>query len=134
MSTRIEEDIRQNELLTVKEVAIYLRVSRVTVWRWCQQGVIPASQVGRSWRIRRDDLLHLLIPDQLPADTAPVEPEPPPENHSKPEATPLTPEVAAQQTSNDQPESHSEPEATPVAQRKAADCPKGKSPDEGVKD
>lgn len=50
----------ENELLTVAEVADYLRVSRVTVWRWCQQEVIPASQVGRIWRIHRDDLLQIL--------------------------------------------------------------------------
>ena len=55
-----EADIWQNELLTVKEVAAYLRVDRVTVWRWCKQGTIPASQIGHHWRIRRDDLLHLL--------------------------------------------------------------------------
>jgi excisionase family DNA binding protein len=52
-------DLWQNELLTVKEVAGYLRVSRVTVWRWCQQGVIPAFRIGRNWRIRRDDLLNM---------------------------------------------------------------------------
>lgn len=60
MSTRIEDDIRQNEMLTVREVATYLRVSRVTVWRWCQKGILPASRVGRNWRIRRDDLLNML--------------------------------------------------------------------------
>ena len=50
----------ENELLTVVEVAEYLRVSRVTIWRWCQQGIIPASQIGRNWRIHRDELLRLL--------------------------------------------------------------------------
>jgi len=49
----------QNELMTVKEVAAYLRVSRVTVWRWCQQGVLPAFRIGRDWRIRREELLKL---------------------------------------------------------------------------
>jgi excisionase family DNA binding protein len=49
----------QSELLTVKEAADYLRVSRVTAWRWCQQGVIPAFRIGRSWRIRREALLSL---------------------------------------------------------------------------
>lgn len=60
MSTQFKPDIWENDLLTVKEVAVYLRVGRVTVWRWCQQGTIPATQVGRNWRIRRDDLLNLL--------------------------------------------------------------------------
>ena len=59
MSTEDSELLLQNEVLTVKEVASYLRVSRVTVWRWCQRGVIPASQVGRNWRIRRGDVLQL---------------------------------------------------------------------------
>jgi excisionase family DNA binding protein len=36
-----------------------LRISRVTAWRWCQEGIIPAFRIGRSWRIRRDDLLEL---------------------------------------------------------------------------
>jgi PTS system nitrogen regulatory IIA component len=53
------EVLLQNEVLTVKEVARYLRVSPVTVWRWCHQGVIPAFQVGRNWRIRRHDVLAL---------------------------------------------------------------------------
>jgi len=56
------ELLLQNEVLTVTEVANYLRVSRVTVWRWCQQGLIPASQVGRNWRIRREDVLQLFEP------------------------------------------------------------------------
>ena len=59
MSTGGNEPLLQNEVLTIKEVATYLRVSSVTVWRWCQKGVIPASRVGRNWRIRRDDVLQL---------------------------------------------------------------------------
>jgi excisionase family DNA binding protein len=54
-----EGDAFQNELLTVKEVADYLRVSPVTAWRWCQQGLLPAFKIGRGWRISRDELLEL---------------------------------------------------------------------------
>ena len=71
MSTQIENSVRQNELLTVKEVADYMRVSRVTVWRWCQQGLIPATRVGRNWRIRRDDLLQQLKAPQDPSNPDP---------------------------------------------------------------
>ena len=59
MSTQREQDIGQNELLTVKEAATYLRVSRVTAWRWCQDGVIPAFRIGRCWRIPSEALLEL---------------------------------------------------------------------------
>ena len=56
MSTQVEGHIWQNELLTVREVATYLRVGRITVWRWCQEGTLPASRLGRNWRIHRNDL------------------------------------------------------------------------------
>jgi excisionase family DNA binding protein len=59
MSIQSEKTMWKNELLTVKEVAVHLRLSRVTVWRWCQQGIIPAVRVGRNWRIHRDELLYL---------------------------------------------------------------------------
>jgi PTS system nitrogen regulatory IIA component len=59
MSTQPKDGILTNEMLTVQEVATYLRVSRVTVWRWCQRGIIPAYRVGHIWRIRQMDLLCL---------------------------------------------------------------------------
>ena len=59
MSTKSEEASWQNDLMTVKEVADYFRVSRVTVWRWCQEGIIPAFRIGRTWRIRYADLIDL---------------------------------------------------------------------------
>ncbi|MCB0208492.1 MAG: helix-turn-helix domain-containing protein [Anaerolineae bacterium] len=70
MATQNSEQSLKNEVLTVKEVANYLRVSRVTIWRWCKQGVIPASQVGRSWRIRRDDLVQVLDDSRMDMDMA----------------------------------------------------------------
>ena len=54
-----ESGVWQNELLTVQEVAAYFRVSRTTVWRWCQTGRVPAIRVGRNWRIQREGLLRL---------------------------------------------------------------------------
>jgi excisionase family DNA binding protein len=59
MSNQNEGDVLGNELLTVQEVADYLRVSRATAWRWCQEGIIPAFRIGRTWRIPRDELLEL---------------------------------------------------------------------------
>ena len=59
MPTQTNGKILPHDLLTVKEVAEYLRVTPVTAWRWCQQGVIPAFRIGRTWRIRREDLLDL---------------------------------------------------------------------------
>jgi excisionase family DNA binding protein len=64
----VGEEVKQKELLTVKEVAVHLRVSRATVWRWCQQGIIPAVRVGRCWRIRQVDLLNLVDPAKSDRD------------------------------------------------------------------
>lgn len=43
-------------LMTVDEVASYMRVRKETVWTWCRQRVLPAFKVGREWRIRGEDL------------------------------------------------------------------------------
>ena len=46
----------KDEVLTVQEVATYLKVSRSTVWRWCKNGKLPAFRIGREWRIHREAL------------------------------------------------------------------------------
>ena len=45
-----------HELLSVDEVASYLGVGPITVYRWCRQGRLPALKVGKVWRIRRGAL------------------------------------------------------------------------------
>jgi excisionase family DNA binding protein len=42
-----------DEILTVQEVAQYLKVSRSTVWRWCNQRKLPAFKIGHHWRVHR---------------------------------------------------------------------------------
>jgi excisionase family DNA binding protein len=56
MPPQSQDAAQQSELMTAQEAADYFRVSRVTVWRWCKEGRIPAFRIGRSWRIRRDKL------------------------------------------------------------------------------
>lgn len=75
------------DLLTAEEVASYLDVRPVTIYRWCREGRLPCFKVGKSWRIRRaalDEFLRqrergtslvgqlrafLTIPDQIIAIT-----------------------------------------------------------------
>jgi excisionase family DNA binding protein len=47
---------RLEELLGVEEVAQYLGVGQVTVYRWCREGSLPCLKIGRRWRVRRDAL------------------------------------------------------------------------------
>jgi excisionase family DNA binding protein len=43
-------------LLTVSEVADLLRVSKMTVYRLINEGSIGSLRVGRSYRLREDDV------------------------------------------------------------------------------
>lgn len=43
-------------LLTVGEVAAGLRVSTMTVYRLINAGELPAARIGRSFRVRTEDL------------------------------------------------------------------------------
>lgn len=45
-----------DEILTVREVAEYLKLSRTTIWRWRNEGKLQAFKVGRGWRIRRSEI------------------------------------------------------------------------------
>jgi len=42
--------------LTVAEVATALRVSNMTVYRLIQSGELPAVRVGKSYRLREEDV------------------------------------------------------------------------------
>jgi len=42
--------------LTVAEVAGLLRVSTMTVYRLIKAGSLPAARVGKSYRVREDDV------------------------------------------------------------------------------
>ena len=59
-----EKPDAMDELLTVEEVASYLRVSRSTVWRWCQAKKVPAFKIGREWRISEPVLEGLVAAQQ----------------------------------------------------------------------
>lgn len=41
------------DVLTLNEVAEYLRIPRSTAYKLAQEGKIPGQKVGRHWRFRR---------------------------------------------------------------------------------
>jgi len=45
-----------NELMTVEEVAAYLRVRPSSVYEWAKAGKMPAAKVGRLWRFHREEI------------------------------------------------------------------------------
>lgn len=48
------------DLLDTEDVAAYLGVGQVTVWRWCRDGSLPCLKIGKEWRIRREALERFL--------------------------------------------------------------------------
>lgn len=44
------------EMMTVEDVAGYLRVAERTVYDWAQKGSIPCAKLGSAWRFRRSDI------------------------------------------------------------------------------
>ncbi len=44
------------ELMTVGEVADYLRVTKKTIYRLLERGKIPATKVGNQWRFKKSSL------------------------------------------------------------------------------
>jgi PTS system nitrogen regulatory IIA component len=44
-----------DDILTIEEVAKYLRVSERTVYDWAQKGEIPAGKIGTVWRFKKDE-------------------------------------------------------------------------------
>lgn len=45
-----------SEILTVKDVADYLKVNERTIYRLATSGELPAFRVGASWRFRLNEI------------------------------------------------------------------------------
>jgi excisionase family DNA binding protein len=45
-----------DKILTVEEVAEYLRLNKQTVTRMAARGEIPGIKFGREWRFRKSDI------------------------------------------------------------------------------
>ena len=48
--------VKQDIIMTVDEVAVYLKVPKSTVYILAQGGKIPCQKVGRQWRFHREAL------------------------------------------------------------------------------
>jgi len=48
--------VTENEILTLEEVAAYLRLTPQTLYRWAQERRIPGVKLGKEWRFRRSIL------------------------------------------------------------------------------
>jgi excisionase family DNA binding protein len=58
------------EILTPKEVANYLKMSVLTVYKHAKEGVIPGFRVGNSWRFDKTKIDELLVGSPVKEDLA----------------------------------------------------------------
>ncbi len=56
-----------NEILTLEEVAAYLRLKPQTIYKWAQEKRIPAAKLGKEWRFRRS-VIDRWLDDQMFSD------------------------------------------------------------------
>ena len=45
-----------NSVMTVEELADYLKMKTVTIYKHAQEGKIPAFKVGSKWRFKKDTI------------------------------------------------------------------------------
>ncbi|MFH1846260.1 MAG: helix-turn-helix domain-containing protein [Candidatus Omnitrophota bacterium] len=45
-----------SSIMTVKELAEYLKLKEVTIYKHAQDGKVPAFKVGSKWRFKRDTI------------------------------------------------------------------------------
>jgi len=43
----------EDEIMTLEEVAKYLKLKPQTIYTWAQNNKIPAAKLGKEWRFRK---------------------------------------------------------------------------------
>lgn len=46
----------EDEILTIRELASYLKIAEKTAYRFVSEGKIPGFKVGGSWRFRKSEI------------------------------------------------------------------------------
>jgi excisionase family DNA binding protein len=47
---------KSDDILTIKELAIYLKIPKSTLYKLVQEGKIPSQKIGRHWRFRKESI------------------------------------------------------------------------------
>jgi len=56
---------KQHEtVMTIDDLALYLKLSKSTLYKLCQEGKIPGTKVGRHWRFHREVIDRWLSSDR----------------------------------------------------------------------
>ena len=52
------------KILTTKELAAYLKLTEVTIYKYANEGKIPGFKIGSRWRFDKDKIDDLLKSDE----------------------------------------------------------------------
>lgn len=63
-------DLPKHPNLLPNEIALFLRVSRATVYLWLDLGTIPAKKINGRYRIPRDEFIEWYKKQDLNRDVA----------------------------------------------------------------
>lgn len=45
-----------DSVLTIDELAVYLKIAKSTLYKLAQEGKLPGQKVGRHWRFRKETI------------------------------------------------------------------------------
>ncbi len=48
------------QILTVKELAKYIKLTNVTIYKYLKEGKLPAHRIGNRWRFDKDQIDKLM--------------------------------------------------------------------------
>ena len=48
--------ISESDIMTVKDLALYLKIAEKTAYRFALEGKIPGFKVGSAWRFRKAEI------------------------------------------------------------------------------
>jgi len=43
----------RNDIMTLEEIAAYLKLKPQTIYTWAQEKKIPAAKIGKEWRFKK---------------------------------------------------------------------------------
>ncbi len=50
------EMMNRAEMLKIQDVAKYLNISSITIYRMLKKGILPAHKIGAQWRFRKEEI------------------------------------------------------------------------------
>ncbi len=53
-------DEKPSNVLTIDELAAYLKISKSTLYKLVREGKIPSQKIGKHWRFRKGAIDHWL--------------------------------------------------------------------------